>query len=156
MSARWPLRLAVLAGVVLILFVVLSVLDYEPRLGPLALLVAVCVAVGWLATDVLGDLGPDWVVPSSASTYLPGQDPRLTSYLRIIEGQATADLASSALRDRLAELVDARLARRHGLDRIDPEGRERIGAELLAVLEGPPRRLDYPELDRHVRRIEEL
>ncbi len=156
MGSSWPVRVGTLVGFTAVLYVVLRVFYYEPHLVPLALLVTVCAAVGWLVVDVLGDLGPSWEVQASADSVGTGQDGRLSMYLRVLEGHLTSTAPDESLRDRLRQLADRRLMQRHGLDRIDPEGRERLGPELLAVVEGPPRRLSVTELDRHVHRIEEL
>ena len=154
--SRWVVRVGVLVALVTGLYGAFEVFDYEPRPLPLALLVTVCLAVGWLVVDVLGDLGPGWdVEPPSASSY-DGQDPRLATYLRVLEGHVGSDSPDDHLRDRLAGLADRRLAQRHGLRRDEPGARELLGADLLAVLDGPPRRLKVPEIDRHLRRIEEL
>jgi len=156
MGSSWPVRVGTLVGFTAVLYVVLRVFYYEPHLVPLALLVTVCTAVGWLVVDVLGDLGPSWEVHASADSVGTGHDARLSTYLRVLEGHLTSTTPDESLRDRLRQLADQRLAQRFGLDRIDPEGRARLGPELLVILEGPPRRLTVAELDRHVHRIEEL
>jgi len=156
MGSSWPVRVGLLVGFTAVLYVVFRVFYYEPHLVPLALLVTVCTAVGWMVVDVLGDLGPSWQVQAQADSVGTGQDARLATYLRVLEGHLTSTAPDDSLRDRLRQLADQRLLQRHGLDRIDPEGRARLGPELLAVLEGQPRRLSATELDRHVHRIEEL
>lgn len=156
MRRRWTSRIAGLVLLVAALQIGLTVVDFAPRLPRLALLVTVCVAVAWLVVDVLGDLGPSWAVAREPAVGPPGQDARLATYLRVLESHATSSTVDGALRDRLARLADRQLERRHGLDRIDPEGRERLGPELLAVVEGGPRHLDVAEIDGHLRRIEEL
>ena len=156
MRGPWVLRLGWLLGSVVVLNLALIVLGYEPRLVRVALLTTVCVAVAWLVIDVLGDLGPGWRVRIDAPLTEPGHDHRLAAYLRVVEGHLTSSTSDPALRDRLGRLVDRRLARRYGLARHDPEAAARIGPDLLAVLDGPPRRLSAAEIDRHVRRIEEL
>jgi hypothetical protein len=152
----WVSRLGWLVAAVVGFNLALTVLDYEPRLVRVALLTTVCIAVTWVVADVLGDLGPGWRVRLDTPLTEPGHDHRLSAYLRVVEGHLTSSTPDPGLRDRLARLVDRRLARRYGLRRHDPEAEERIGPELLAVLDGPPRRLSAAEIDRHVRRIEEL
>ena len=156
MSRTWVTRLGLLAGVVVGFYLVLLVLQFEPRAVPVALLTTVCMAVGWLVVDVLGDLGPGWRVRTDAPLTEAGHDHRLSAYLRVVEGHLTSSAADAGLRDRLTQLVDRRLARRYGLDRHDPAASDLLGAELVALLDGPPRRLSAAEIDRHVRRIEEL
>jgi hypothetical protein len=52
--------------------------------------------------------------------------------------------------------VDLVLRQRHGIGREDPTAAGLLGPELTAVLTSPPRRLSRPEIERCVRRIEEL
>ena len=156
MRHTWVTRLGWLLAAVVGFNLALVVLDYEPRLVRVTLLTTLCIAVTWVVADVLGDLGPGWRVRLDAPLTEPGHDHRLAAYLRVVEGHLTSSTPDAGLRDRLARLVDHRLARRHGLRRHDPEAVERIGPDLLAVLDGPPRRLSAAEIDRHLRRIEEL
>jgi hypothetical protein len=156
MRGRWATRVVALVALVVGLYVALELLDYEPRPLRLALLVTVCLAAAWLVVDVIGDLGPNWYVQSPPSTSWAGQDAHLATYLRVLEGHVTAETPHTNLRDRLAALADRRLAQRHGMGRDEPAARELLGPELLAVLEGPPRRLRVAEIERLVRRIEEL
>ena len=156
MSRRWVVRAGVLAALVGCLYVGFARFDYAPRLLPLALLATVCVAVTWLVIDVLGDLGPGWDVAPTTPSAVTGQDARLATYLRVVEGHATSNAPDGALRDRLARLADQQLMRRHGIRRDDPRALDHLGQELQAMLDGPPRRLGVAEMDRHVRRIEEL
>jgi hypothetical protein len=156
MTTGWQARIISLLLLVAALYVGLTVFDYQPRLLPLALLVTVGVSVAWSAVDTLGELGPNWEVGRSSASLGPGQDARLATYLRIIESHTTSSAPDADLRDRLALLMDQRLAQRHDLDRRDPQARELVGADLLALVEGPARRMTYDEIDRHVRRIEEL
>jgi hypothetical protein len=153
---RWVVRGVVLVALVAGLYLAFELFDYEPRPLPLALLVTVCLAVGWLVVDVLGDLGPGWEVPAPSASSYDGQDARLATYLRVLEGHVGSAGPDDHLRDRLAVLADRRLAQRHGLRRDEPAARELLGPDLLAVLDGPPRRLKVAEIDRHLRRIEEL
>jgi hypothetical protein len=48
------------------------------------------------------------------------------------------------------------LALRHDLSRHDPEAVALLGAELQRVMTEPPRRLGVDEIDRCLRRIEDL
>jgi hypothetical protein len=153
---RWAVRVVALVVLVVGLHVALELLAYEPRPLHLALLVTVCLAVAWLVADVLGDLGPNWDVQGTTAWSYEGQDARIATYLRVLEGHVTSGTPDGNLRDRLAVLADRRLAQHHGLRRGDQAARELLGPDLLDVLEGPPRRLRVAEIDRHVRRIEEL
>lgn len=155
MRRRWLVRVGGLALLVVALYTGFAVFDYQPRLLPLALLTTVCVAAGWLAVDVLGDLGPSWDVAPLVHVVPPGEDARLGTNLRIVEGHVTSTTPDGALQRRLRQLVDLQLGR-HGLTVDDPRAAELIGAELLSVLEDPPRRLRVEEIERQVRRIEEM
>ena len=144
---------ALLAAGLHVLFVVL---EFEPHALPLALLVAVSVAAVGLVVDGLGTGDQSWTVQMARPASPPGQDPRFSLYLRTLESHLTAEAPEPALRDRLGELAERRLAQRHGVRRDDPRAAGLLGPDLTAVLDGPPRRLTRAEIDRCVRRIEEL
>lgn len=148
-----------LAGAVLLtagLYVAFAVLEFEPHALPLALLVVVAVAALGLFLDGLGIDGQSWTVETERWAVPPGQDPRFSLYLRTIESHLTAQTPEATLRDRFAELAMRRLEQRHGVRRGDPRAAELLGADLTAILDGPPRRLSRAEIERCVRRIEEL
>ena len=133
-----------------------AVLEFEPHALPLAVLVVVAVVAVGLFLDGLGIEDQNWVVETQRWVVPPGQDPRFSLYLRTIESHLTAQTPEPTLRDRLAELAARRLEQRHGVRRGDPRAAELLGPDLTAVLDGPPRRLSRTEIDRCVRRIEEL
>ncbi len=153
---RWTVRVAGLGVLVAALYVGFAIFDYQPRLVPLALLATVCVATIWLAIDTLGDLGPSWDVPPLVHVVPPGEDAWLGANLRIVESHVTSTTPDGALRQRLGRLADQRLSQRHGLSVDDPRAAELIGPELLSVLDDAPRRLRVEEIERLVRRIEEM
>ena len=155
MTSNWTVRLGVLAVVVVGLYVLLSIFDYDPHPVRLALLTTVAMAAVWLTSDVLVDAGAAWNVYSDQPVSEGQLDPRLATYLRTLEGHLTSSTADTALRDRLAVLADRRLAKR-GLRRGDAEARDLLGPDLSAILDGPPRRMAVSEINRHVTRIEEL
>jgi hypothetical protein len=138
------------------LYIAFSVLRFEPHALPLALLVLLSVVAVGLVVDGLGVDDQSWAVDMARWATPPGQDPRFSLYLRTIESHLTAQSPEPALRDRLAELAGRRLEQRHGVRRDDPRAAELLGPDLTAVLDGPPRRLSRAEIDRCVRRIEEL
>ena len=157
MSARglwWRLSGAALLTVGL--YVGFAALEFEPHALPLALLILVSVAAIGLVVDGLGLHGETWSVETVRWAAPPGQDPRFSLYLRTLESHLTAQTPEPTLRDRFAELAERRLAQRHGVRRDDPRAAELLGPDLTAVLDGPPRRLSRAEIDRCVRRIEEL
>jgi len=156
MRTRWVVRVGGLALLVVVLYTGFAFFDYEPRLVPLALLATVCVAATWLVVDVLGEIGPSWDVPPLVHAVPPGEDGRLATNLRIVEGHVTSTTPDGALQHRLRQLADLQLVRRHGLTVDDPRADELLGPELLSVLDDPPRRLRVEEIERQVRRIEEM
>ena len=149
-------RLAGAALMTVGLYVLFLVLEFEPHALPLALLVAVSVAAVGLVVDGLGTGDQSWTVEITRPATPPGQDPQFSRYLRTIESHLTAQTPEPALRDRLGELAARRLEQRHGVRRDDPRADVLLGPDLTAVLDGPPRRLTRAEIDRCVRRIEEL
>jgi hypothetical protein len=153
---RWWRRLV--GGVVVFgaLQVVLVLADAGPDAGRLALLVATCVAVLGLVIDALSDGGVSWHVEVERPSSRERGDPRLAAHLRLLEAHEAARTPDPVLRDRLGELAARVLAQRHGLDRDDPRAAELLGPEVLALLDGPPRRLAPAEIDRCLTRIEEL
>ncbi len=139
-----------------VLYVVFSLMEFEPHALPLTLLVVVVVVAIGLFVDGLGVDEQSWAVEMQGWATPPGQDPRFSLYLRTIESHLTAQTPEPALRDRFADLASRRLAQRHGVHLGDPRAAELLGPDLTAVLDGPPRRLSHAEIDRCVRRIEEL
>ena len=138
-----------------VLYVVFRIVDFEPHALPLLLVVLLGVVGLGLVVDALGGTGPSWTVDMSRPATPPGQDPRFSLYLRTLEHHRTAATPDTGVRDRLATLAALRLEQRHGP--VDGTRRaELLGPDLTAVLDGPPRRLGATELDRHLRRIEEL
>jgi len=122
----------------------------------LVMVVAVVVAAGGLVLDAAQVESIRWHVSRDRRDEQGSADPRTASYLRILESHLTSRQPGPALRDRLGELADQMLLLRHDLARNDAEASALLGPELQQVLTEPPRRLDVDEIDRCVRRIEEL
>lgn len=122
----------------------------------LVLVVAVVVAAAGLVVDAAQVEGVRWQVAPERDDQQGSADPRTASYLRVLESHLTAREPGGALRDRLGDLADQALELRHGLDRDDPAAPALLGPELVRVLSEPPRRLEIAEIDRCVRRIEDL
>jgi hypothetical protein len=143
-----------------VLFAVLAVVfarvDFEPDFLRLALLVGLGVALVGLVLDSLPEVAPLWEVHAVRPATPSGQDHRTSLNLRIIEGHLTGRTPDAALRDRLAALADQVLRVRHDVGRDDPSAADLLGPELHRVLTEPPRRLSRAEIERCVRRIEEL
>lgn len=156
MTRQWAGRLTLSAAVFVGVYVVLRLQSNEPELGGLLLLGAVCAAMVWLVLDVLVDSRPVWMIDADPPTTPPQLDPRLATHVRILEHHLTSAAPDAALRDSLARLARDRLSQRRGLHPDDAEARELLGPELLSVIDGSTRRISLTELDRHVRRLEEL
>lgn len=156
MSRSVRRRLASSVAVAVVLYAVLVLLDFDPDPLRLTLLVLVCLAGVALFSDTFGADEGAWSVESVRFATPPGQDHRFASFIRVIESHLTADVPDAALRDRLATVAARKLEARHGLRLGEPGADELLGPELVAVLDGPPRALGKNEIDRCVRRIEEL
>jgi hypothetical protein len=150
---RWLGATAFLLGVVM---GVLALNGSTWHFWPLLLLVAFTTAVLALVNVGTVNESPDWTVDSVQALGPAGQDSRLGMYARAISGHLDARVADHTLRDRLADLADRRLRQRHGLALADPAALRLLGEEAFGVLTGPPRRLSRDEIQRCVRRIEEL
>lgn len=154
--ARWWRRITLAVVLYAVLEVAFVRVDFDPDPLRLALLVALGMALVGLVLDSLPDVAPLWEVHAVRSTTPPGQDHRTSLNLRILEGHLTGRTPDSALRDRLGALADQVLRVRHDVAREDPRAAELLGPELYRVLTEPPRRLGRDEIERCVRRIEEL
>ncbi len=97
-----------------------------------------------------------WTAHTEPESGLGRLDPRTASYLRILESHLSAREADVALRGRLRDLTDQTLRARHDLDVDDPRAGELLGHELQTVLSESPRKLHPDEIERCVKRIEEL
>ena len=103
-----------------------------------------------------GRARPSGPATSSRRAGLGRLDPRTASYLRILESHLSAREVDAALRNRLRELADQTLRARHDLAVDDPRAEELLGHELRRVLSERPTKLDPEQIDRCVKRIEEL
>src|SRR5213079_1644493 len=122
----------------------------------LALVVALVVGAAGLLVDVTSVEPAVWTESTERETGLGRLDPRTAAYLRILESHLSARETDVALRARLRDLTDGTLRARHDLEVDDPRAQELLGSELCTVLTGPPRRLHPDEIERCVKRIEEL
>lgn len=156
LRGKWWRRAATFVAAVAGPYVVLRVFDFGPRLVPFALLVAVGFAALFVVLDALDDWRAEWQVGAGATGREMRGDPRLTTYLRIVDGHLSAQVPDVLLRDRLAELTDRRLRQRYGVRRPSPEATDLLGPELSEILAAPAQRLTVPQLDRLLDRIETL
>ena len=146
----------------LVTWLVLVLLRFEPDPVRVLLIVALVAAVGHLLGDALGTEEPTvrlWAIDVDESVRPAGQDARLSFLVRVLSQHQVARHPDGHLAECLTELADRRLQQRHGVRREqEPErAAELLGPDLDRVLtEAPGRRLSPTEIDRHLRRIEEL
>jgi hypothetical protein len=150
---RWALLALVAYGASWAAF---SALHDDPDPVRLALVVGLLVCAGALMVDSATVVAAAWPVHPAPTTGLGRADPRTATYIRLIEGHLTSREPDAALRDRLRKLTDQVLRVRTDLELADPRADEVLGPDLVAVLRGPPRRLRAEEINRCLRRIEEL
>jgi hypothetical protein len=122
----------------------------------LALLVALVVCAAGLLVDASPVEPAAWSSQPEPEAGLARLDPRTASYLRIIESHLSSHEVDNALRNRMRQLTDQTLRARHDLTVDDPRAQELLGRELCRVLGEAPTRLDPDQIDRCVKRIEEL
>ena len=122
----------------------------------LALVVALVVCASAMLVDATPVQPRVWAGHVERESGLARLDPRTALYLRIIEGHLSAREADAGLRNRLRELTDQTLRARHDLTLDDPRAEALLGHELRRVLTEHATRLDPDQIDRCVRRIEEL
>jgi hypothetical protein len=151
--ARWLLGTVAVFG---LFWVLLTLLDLEPRPWRLLLLVGLLMSVLALVSLGVVTEGPDWEVVTVTPVTEPGQDARLAMYTRVIGGHLDSRQVDPGLRDRLATLTDARLRQRLGIGLDEAVATGRLDRHLVDVVTGPPRRLTRHEIETCVRRIEEL
>jgi hypothetical protein len=122
----------------------------------LALVIALVVCAGGLLVDASPVEPAVWVGDADTEAGLARLDPRTASYLRIIEGHLSAREVDSSLRSRLRDLADQTLRARHDLTVDDPRAEELLGHELSRVLDEAPTKLHPDQIERCVKRIEDL
>jgi hypothetical protein len=157
----WAPRIGMAFAVWAVLVVGGSVFGNQPRAGLLALGVAAVACVSWLYLDVAAAREPaEWDRPAPAPVRLPGEDPRLALFTRMIGQHLDAREVSGTLRRHLLDLADHRLVATHGVAwRADPELAEPLlGPELaeLAHQQAPYPRMSLDQIDRLIARIEAL
>jgi|1185.fasta_scaffold288366_2 hypothetical protein len=122
----------------------------------LALVVALVVCASGLLVDASPVQPAVWTGHADREDGLARVDPHTASYLRILESHLSAREVDSGLRGRLRELTDQTLRARHDLTVGDPRAEDLLGEELCQVLNGAPTRLHPDQIERCVKRIEEL
>ena len=146
----------------LVTWLALVLLRFEPDPVRVLLMVALLAAVGHLLDAALGTEEPTvrlWAIDVDESVRPAGQDARLSFLVRVLSQHQVSRHPDGHLTACLTDLADRRLQQRHGVRREhEPErAAELLGPDLSRVLtEAPGRRLSPAEIDRHLRRIEEL
>ena len=122
----------------------------------LALVIALVVCASALLVDAAPVEPALWTGHAEPEGGLGRLDPGTASHLRILESHLSAREVDVALRNRLRKLTDQTLRARHDLTIDDPRAEELLGAELRRVLNENPTKLSPDQIDRCVKRIEEL
>ena len=156
---RSVVGLLVITGLIWLL---LALLRYEPDPVKVPLVVALLVVLLHLLGDALSTEEPVlrmWAIDVPEPLHPVGQDTRLSFLVRVLSQHQVARHPDARLAECLAELADRRLQQRHGVRAAaDPHrAAELLGPDLSRVLsEAPGRRMGPAEIDRHLRRIEDL
>lgn len=153
---RWWWRLA--GGIIAFFSIEAAVLLIHGQADELrlALVIALVVCASALLVDAAPVEPAVWTAHVEPEGGLARLDPRTASYLRILESHFSAREVDGALRNRLREVADQTLRARHDLTVDDPRAEELMGHELRRVLNESPTKLDVDQIDRCVKRIEEL
>ena len=153
---RWWFRVAGGVAAFAAIEVAIRLIHGEADELRLALVVGLVVCASALLVDATSVEPAVWTVRSEPEPGLGRLDPRTASYLRVLESHLSAREADLALRGRLRELAGHTLQLRHDLGLDDPRAAELLGPELRTVLTEPPRKLHPDEIERCVKRIEDL
>ena len=140
MSRAWLGRLAGAAGLALVGYGVLVLMDFGPRPLAWALLTLLGCALAWLVIDTTDTERSVWY----PTLPVPGDRvEETTTDHRILDNHAASSRTSPVLRDRLVALARSR----------DPALSD---PELRALAAEQPRRLTPSEIDHYLTRIEAL
>lgn len=155
-AARWWVRLVVLVASAATVLLLGERFGAEPDPVGVVLVSAAVVVLTGLLIDVSPPLAPEWRLEESHLASHHRRDPRTAANLRILEHHLSMPRADAALRDRLAELTEQVLLVRHGEHPETARAYRLMGPELTRVVNDPPHRLQLDEIERCVRRIEEM
>lgn len=100
-----------------------------------------------------------WRTPAAVRVKEPPTEPTLARYERLLERHRVSRQVDDELQRRLLGLAERRLALVDGMVhelRTPEEVRRRLGPELAALMDHPPRRLTPAQITRIIDRIEEL
>lgn len=145
MNRRWVFRLGlplVTAGVIAAVAIGTG---RELNVGYLLAAALVLSTVGWLASDLLPRVSyPSWTISAAYTPRQPGTDLRLERFTDRLTSGVDRDAVAHDVHRVLSEVIDERLRRVHGIDRMgDPEAAALVlGPELNAYL------VERPHLNR--------
>lgn len=149
-------RLVAAVLVAAVTLVATTQLDLEPEPVRVVLLCLLVVAVAGLAVDGLPRSVVIWYPVPTHPPISEGRDEATQSHLRSLENHQLSRHPDAALRDRLAVLAEQVLFVRHGVHVHTEQGRELLGPELVALLQGPVVRLNPRRAAQVLTLIEEL
>ncbi len=155
-GGRWWFRLVVLIGATAAMLWAGERFEMDPDPLRVVLVTAAVVVLAGLLVDAAPPPRPAWVLDEVHIADLQRRDPRTAANLRILEHHLSVTRPDSALRDRLADLTEQVLRVRHGERPETARAYRLMGPELTRVVNDRPRRLDRAEIERCIRRIEEL
>jgi hypothetical protein len=155
-GGRWWFRLVVLVAASIATLWAGERFDMSPDPVAVILVTAAVVVLTGLMVDAAAVPTPTWVLGEFHSSEIHRRDPRTAANLRILEHHLAVTRPDSALRDRLAELAEQVLMVRHGERPETARAYQLMGPELTRIVNDPPRKMDREEIERCVRRIEEL
>jgi len=136
--------------------VVTRLLEFDPNPWVLAVGVGLAASFGGLMAVTLRNEAAVWDVAGTSLSKQSGHDARFAATIRLVEGHLASREPDGILRDRLAGLADRTLSLRHGIGLDDPRARDLLGADSMALLTGPVRRLNLTEIEATLTRIEDL
>jgi hypothetical protein len=155
-GGRWWFRLVVLVAATIAMLWAGERFEMDPDPLAVILVTAAVVVLAGLMVDAAPPPTPAWGLEQSHNAETHRRDPRTAANLRILEHHLALTRADSALRDRLAELTEQVLMVRHGERPETARAYQLMGPELTRLVNDPPYKMDREEIERCVRRIEEL
>jgi hypothetical protein len=155
-GGRWWFRLAVMIAAAIATLWAGARFEMDPDPVGVVLVTAAVVVLAGLMVDAVPAPPPAWVLEESHIAEIHRRDPRTAANLRILEHHLGVARPDSALRDRLADLTEQVLMVRHGERPETAKAYQLMGPELTRLVNDPPYKLDREQIERCVRRIEEL
>ena len=155
-GGRWWFRLVVLGAATIAMLWAGERFEMDPDPLAVILVTAAVVVLAGLMVDAAPPPTPAWGLEQSHNAEIHRRDPRTAANLRILEHHLALTRADSALRDRLAELTEQVLMVRHGESPETARAYQLMGPELTRLVNDPPYKMGREEIERCVRRIEEL